>query len=787
MKKMLKITGFVFAGLIVLTVVLLVAAKLLITPERVKKAVLPVAEKALNRQVNIGEIGISLFSGISIEDFSVMMREGDGTFVSAESLVLRYKLWPLLKKQVVVDELSLINPDIRVIRNKDGTFNFSDLLKNKKEIRASRPGNNVEASVALAQEKNDRGSAIDLMVSRVQITGGRLSFTDKAVSGEPFSCEVSSLDASARNISLKESFPFKLKGSLNEAPVSVSGIAEPAGQKVVADVRISDLEALDFEPYFRGIVPAGIASAKLALETSVEADSDEVRSIGTLRAENIDMILDGLPDAPFENAGLALDHDLAVEPGAQNIRIRNLDADLNGISINASGTVASYGSKPEIDISLDMPETEAQKILAAIPENLAKTAADMKPSGTVQAEIRIAGPAENPQSLLESGRVRLDGLGGLINNLKTAATGDIIFSGDLISSKELEVKLGGDTALLNFEITEFFSDPVRIVSSITADSLDLDHLITAAGGSKDQNSENDKKGTDKNSGSDRKQSNKTNRPAEESIGPLDLPVRAKGRVQVREARYKDLPLKNLLIDYTLVDNLLTVENFSANVADGEAKADASINLGQKNMEYRANLLMQDIKSGQIIAALYPKGPGIVSGDADIKGNFSGKGIQTADIRRNLTGQSNFQIVNGSISGEEITGQIVSVLGAGKLETLDFESFKGNVKIESGKAKIQGDYDSEDMKMKPSGMIGLDGSLDLSLNLRLASGFSDRISTDSLAGRLLADKQGWTRVPVAVAGTLSAPRFALDSSAVRQQIKEKGTEKILEEGIKKLFK
>ncbi|MCF8110654.1 MAG: AsmA family protein [Desulfobacteraceae bacterium] len=784
MKKMLKITGLVFAVLIVLVVIVMVAAKLLITPERVKKTVLPVAEKALKRKVSIGDINISLFSGISIGDFRVMMRDEDMTFVSAESLELSYKFWPLLKKQVSIDEVRLKNPEVRVVRNKDGSFNFSDLLENNSDGRSPASADPVKASVALAQEK-DGGSAMDLMVRKVEITGGHVRFTDRFVDKEPFSSGISGLEFFARNISLKEPFPFELSGRLNDAAVSAKGTADPVGRGIKADVRISDLDPLDFEPYFRDRVPGRISSAKINLETSVEADARKVSSKGKLRVKDVDMVLEALPDVPFKNAGIAADYDLTEEPGAQNLKIRTLEADINGISMNAAGNVL-YGAVPEIDISLELPETDIKKILAAIPEALAKTVEKTDPFGRIEVQIRLAGTADKPERLLQSGKVRLDSAGALINNLKASASGYIILSPDRIFSEETEVKLGGDTALLNFEITDYFSDPVRISNTVTAKRLDLDRLIAAAGGTGAKDAGNVKGDAGKAEATD-KAKNSGNSSQKHAIGPFDLPVRAEGQIRVQEARYRGLPVQDLLAKYTLIDNVFTMESFSARVAEGEAKGEASINLGQKDMKYTANLLLQSINSSEIITAMYPKAGWMVSGTADINGDFSGRGIRMKDIRKTLTGRSDFKILNGRISGEQITGKLGPMLGAGNLKAIDFDSFKGNLKIAEGKVKVEGDFDGNEIKMKPSGMIGLDGSLDLSLNLRLAPGFSDRLSGDSLAGRLMTDSKGWTRLPVTVAGTVTSPKFALDSSEVRQQLRKKATEKFIEEGVKKLFK
>ncbi|WP_054698577.1 hypothetical protein [Geotalea toluenoxydans] len=61
MKKTLKITGIIFAAIAVLFLVVAVLVKLLVTPEGVRKTVLPLAEKKLQRQVQLGDISVSIF------------------------------------------------------------------------------------------------------------------------------------------------------------------------------------------------------------------------------------------------------------------------------------------------------------------------------------------------------------------------------------------------------------------------------------------------------------------------------------------------------------------------------------------------------------------------------------------------------------------------------------------------------------------------------------------------------------------------------------------------------
>ena len=172
MSKSKKIILIVLGTLVGLFIALIVLASVLITPERVRETVVPLAEDALNRKVELGSIDVSLFSGISLQDMTVQRRDGKGQFISAEKVVLRYSLLALLMLKVEVDEINLVKPNIEIIRKADGSFNFSDLTDSDGATKSSA-----------AKASSGESASIDIVVSKVGITDGRLLFVDYTVKG----------------------------------------------------------------------------------------------------------------------------------------------------------------------------------------------------------------------------------------------------------------------------------------------------------------------------------------------------------------------------------------------------------------------------------------------------------------------------------------------------------------------------------------------------------------------------------------------------------------------------
>lgn len=139
-----------------------------LTPERIRAFLIPEAEKALNRKVTVGSIDISLFKGITIRDFTIKESDESSDFFSCEEFVLKYKLIPLLSKKVIIDELRLISPDMRLKRNKDGQFNFEGI--GSKKLPVKEVG---DSSVA-----KPKGLPVSLLMNNILIKNAIVSLTD---------------------------------------------------------------------------------------------------------------------------------------------------------------------------------------------------------------------------------------------------------------------------------------------------------------------------------------------------------------------------------------------------------------------------------------------------------------------------------------------------------------------------------------------------------------------------------------------------------------------------------
>ncbi|MEK6528900.1 MAG: AsmA family protein [Nitrospirota bacterium] len=167
-KKIKKILLVVIASILAIIIALAVFIKIYMTPERVKAFLIPAVEKALNRKVNIGGINISLFKGIEVKDFAIKEKDEKTDFVACRNFVLKYQLLPLLSKKIIIDELKLLSPEIRIERDSEGKFNFEGIGQEQKPAGPAKEEQLPEA----------KGPAASLLINRVIIQDAGFSFSD---------------------------------------------------------------------------------------------------------------------------------------------------------------------------------------------------------------------------------------------------------------------------------------------------------------------------------------------------------------------------------------------------------------------------------------------------------------------------------------------------------------------------------------------------------------------------------------------------------------------------------
>lgn len=180
MKKSVRIALYGIGGLLALAILAL-GALLVIVDGNFVKARMENAMKAKNRTLVIeGEPKLRLFpiAGLALGKTTLSEPGSDKVFVALDAAEIAVRTMALLSGEVAVETLKLSGLKANVVRRKDGTMNFSDLVEPKgKDRKSEEPPNLRIAEVSVEKVQiayRDEATGQELNVAELNLKTGRL-------------------------------------------------------------------------------------------------------------------------------------------------------------------------------------------------------------------------------------------------------------------------------------------------------------------------------------------------------------------------------------------------------------------------------------------------------------------------------------------------------------------------------------------------------------------------------------------------------------------------------------
>ncbi|MGH7546155.1 MAG: AsmA family protein, partial [Gemmatimonadota bacterium] len=150
------------------------ARGLLLPPARLAAWVTPRVETALGAHVEVEGVRLRVFPVIAIrvERLTVANPEGfsDRPLFRLDALDLRPRLWPLISRDILVNEVRLQRPRLLIESSASGEWNLSALA-------AARPAPDSAPATAAAAE---RGGPAAFAVNRLVVSDGVVLYDDQA-------------------------------------------------------------------------------------------------------------------------------------------------------------------------------------------------------------------------------------------------------------------------------------------------------------------------------------------------------------------------------------------------------------------------------------------------------------------------------------------------------------------------------------------------------------------------------------------------------------------------------
>src|SRR5436190_2338465 len=730
--KAIRISLYVIAGLVVLLVLGVAVFAMTFSPNRYKPEIERLVKEKTGRTLSLkGDLQLAFWPALGAKVNGVTFSEhgSDQQFLAVDSAHASVALMPLLHGEAIVDGITVSGLKATVIKEKDGRFNFSDLME-QKPAEAQAKGKQPEKKAEARKEQSGQAVAFD--IGSVQIDRSAVTYIDKA-SGQEIA--VSELKLSTGKIAEKADGKLELKAAVK-------------AKNPDADVK------LDVSGGYKFDLPAkAFAISKLDAKLTGAA-------------------------AGITNLNVNAKGDVAANPEKNQYNVKGLVLDVKGVQDKQN--LEAHIAAPELEIAADKAKGAAVTANLSMKDAAREVQAALKLSGVegsakaltipqLQADLTVNDPS------LPQKNIRIPLSGSIRADLeKQTANAELTSKFD---ESNIQAKLG----LAKFS-------PPAYEFDVNVDKLNLDRYSAKQPQQKPVSTPKEE-GKAAPAGQPAPSPPKKEEDTPVDLSFLKG-LNANGRLQVGALQANGLKLANVKAEVHAANGRLDLAPHSANLYEGSmsgaitAMADGRVAVKENLNGVAVGPLLRDVAQKDVL-----EGKGNVALDV----NTSGKSVNTMKkaLAGAARVQLKDGAIKG-INLAEVFRKAKSALGsqesraqAAQSQQTDFSEMTASFVIKSGVAH------NEDLDVKsPLFRVGGAGNIDIgNSTIDYTTKATVVASTQGQGGADLAQLSGVT-VPVRLVGPFDALSYKVDYAAAATNLaKTKAGERVkgaLEErlGIKK---
>src|SRR5512138_657930 len=132
--KAIRVSIYVIVGLLVLLVLAVAVFAMTFDPNKYKGQIERLVKEKTGRTLSLkGNLEVAVWPSLGAKVNGVTLSEhaSDQEFVALDSAHASVALLPLLRGQAIVDGIRVSGLKARIVKEKDGQYNFSDLVEPK--------------------------------------------------------------------------------------------------------------------------------------------------------------------------------------------------------------------------------------------------------------------------------------------------------------------------------------------------------------------------------------------------------------------------------------------------------------------------------------------------------------------------------------------------------------------------------------------------------------------------------------------------------------------------------
>jgi len=424
-------------------------------PPILKSILVKQLSTALNRDVSIRKISINpLILRLKVEGINVSKKGSKERFLSLDEMETRIG-FSIIKGNIALRRIYLKNPYVNIIRNEDGTYNFSDLLERKTPEEPETAKKSKLPTFAF------RGIAIE---------NGSVDFLDTPFKKKHTVREMNLAIPYITNILREAKIDVQpvLSLKINDAPYEIHGKTKPFAdsRETDFDINIDEIDIPHYLAYLPMKIPVKVISGTLDVKAQLiyREDVKDVRMLsltGDVAITKLavqDMGNKPLLTLPALNIAINSIEPLAGKVHLANVSIQspeiNITRDKNG-ALNFAGPTPDKQTEPKEEKAKDAGE-EAKKVEKKEEGNAFQFLLDTL-------ELTKGKVVFQDNSLKDPAKFAVEQMEFKGENISLAKDSKGKFSTSLVLNKKGTVNVEGD----------FGIDPLTVQAKTTAKNIDI--------------------------------------------------------------------------------------------------------------------------------------------------------------------------------------------------------------------------------------------------------------------------------------------------------------------------
>ena len=817
--NLLKYLLYALGALVALIIVAVLIIALTFDPNQYKPQIIQQVKDKTGRTLAIdGDIKLKLFPriGAQVGKITLSERNSEKNFAGVENAQVYVALMPLISKRVVVDEVHLDGLTAHLVKNRDGSTNFSDLAG----------GEESETKPEGKKETGPGAPPVKLDISGVRITNAAVLWKDEAA-GNDVAVQLTEFKTGriAEDVPSRVEVNLLVKGTQPKLDLK-------AGLTGMLTFNLAK-QQYSFKSLDVDIEGTALAYSGIAVKLKADIDADGA----TQRMKVVQLALDGKA-AQGANRYVVKVSAPSVESGPEQLAIEGLagnasatlgslqltDSDfkvphlrvnlpsqmvaLEGLTFNAKGksgadNIEVHLQAPRLDVNPDHAKGESATLTAKLDGAQRNANVVLKLSGVEGSAkaLKIAA-----LTLDVDARQQDNGVKG---TLSTPVTGNLerrlfelakiaaafTVSGPTIPQKTMKVPLSGwvradlDKQVVAADLAttfdqsniqaklglEKFSAPAYSFD-VAIDQLNVDKYLPP-----------------KPSGAPEKPQGKAKEPEK----PIDVSalktLELNGKLKIGQLQVENVKAANIRVDVKAHNGRIDVNPLAAKLYQGSVAGTLMVNANTN--QYAVQQKLNGISIGPLLRDAANKD--VLEGKGNVTLDVTTAGTLVSQLKRALNGNVRMELRDGAIKGIDLAGAVRTVKakfggqdaeGSGsQKEKTDFSDLSATFAIKNGVAH------NEDLSLK-SPFLRVTGAGDVDITADSVNYVVKAAVVSTMAGqggKELGELKGFT-IPVRVSGPFDALKYKVEFSqmiggAGKDALKATAREALKEEVKKQLEK